>query len=315
VLGAGGFLGAAWSLGALSAMRDVLGWDPAQAGLMLGTSAGSVLAALLRAGHSVEALCAGQRRRTASARATQIPDTPALALDLDGEPSWPGLPRLGPGSVPLALRVARRPLAVSPRVLCAALLPRGRRPLTQLGALIGDVRWPDSTWVVALNYHTGARVPFGRPGSPHSSLARAVMASCAVPAWYEPVRIGQDPHVDGAVYSPCNADLLVDAGLDEVYVLAPMASVELDRPRTPLAWFERAWRRLATRRTLDEVERLRATGTRVRLLMPNAADLAVMGANMMDVGRRAEVLHTARASVLHQLRGGLRAPISSRCAA
>jgi len=155
--------------------------------------------------------------------------------------------------------------------------------------------------VVAMDYHTGEGVPFGRPGAPRVSLSRAVMASCAVPAWYRPVRIHRVPHVDGAVRSPCNADLLVPLGLDEVYVLAPMASLEPDRPRSALTWLERRWRRMATRRTMAEVSRLRAAGAQVRVLTPNAVDLETMGANMMDSSRRAEVLHTARDSVRRRL--------------
>jgi NTE family protein len=123
------------------------------------------------------------------------------------------------------------------------------------------------------------------------------MASCAVPAWYSPVRIGPVPYIDGGVCSPCNADLLAAADLDEVFVLAPMASVELDSPRSPLAWLERRFRRSVTKRLHRELGRLESRGTRVTLLTPNAADLAAMGVNMMDGARREEVLRTARDSV------------------
>jgi NTE family protein len=123
------------------------------------------------------------------------------------------------------------------------------------------------------------------------------MASCAVPAWYSPVRIGPVPYIDGGVCSPCNADLLAGADLDEVFVLAPMASVELDSPRSPLAWLERRFRRSVTKRLHRELGRLESRGTRVTLLTPNAADLAAMGVNMMDGARREEVLRTARDSV------------------
>ena len=46
VLGAGGVLGAAWTIGALTAVQDELGWDPREAEVLIGTSAGSVLALL-----------------------------------------------------------------------------------------------------------------------------------------------------------------------------------------------------------------------------------------------------------------------------
>jgi NTE family protein len=303
VLGAGGFLGAAWMLGALAAVQEATSWDAREADLMVGTSAGSVLTGLLRAGVSVDDLYGQHCGETVTDRLTALPDSPpaGLPFDLLDEPCWPGLPAFGFGSAPLVARVVKNPRRFSPTAVCAALLPRGRRSPTGIGKLIEDAgqsaRWPDGTWVVAMNYHTGARVPFGRPDSPVAPLARAVMASCAVPAWYSPVRIGPVPYIDGSVCSPCNADLLAEAELDEVFVLAPMASVELDSPRSPLAWLERRFRRSVTKRLHRELDELESRGTRVTLLTPNAADLAAMGVNMMDGARREEVLRTARDSV------------------
>ena len=50
VLGAGGVLGAAWTIGALDAVAREYGWDPREAEVLVGTSAGSVLAASLGCG-------------------------------------------------------------------------------------------------------------------------------------------------------------------------------------------------------------------------------------------------------------------------
>jgi predicted acylesterase/phospholipase RssA len=50
VLGAGGVVGHAFHAGALAALEDETGWDPRSADVIVGTSAGSVVAALLRAG-------------------------------------------------------------------------------------------------------------------------------------------------------------------------------------------------------------------------------------------------------------------------
>jgi NTE family protein len=310
VLGAGGFLGAAWMLGALAAVQDATGWDTRNADQLVGTSAGSVLTALLRSGVSVNELYDAHNAEKVTERLTALPDAPAptLRLDLRDEPCWPGLPQLGLGSVPLVMRAARSPLRLRPGALCAGLLPRGRRSLARIQSMIdgaGPISgWPNGTWVVAMNYHTGARVAFGREGSPTASISRAVMASCAVPAWYAPIRIEQVPYVDGGVCSPYNADLLIGEELDEVFVLAPMASLEPDRPRTPLIWLERLWRRAATKRLHRELSALRASGTQVTVLAPNATDLEVMGANMMDPARSHEVMRSARGSVSARLAAG-----------
>ena len=61
VLGGGGILGAAWMVGALKAVEEVHGFDPRTADYIVGTSAGSVLSALLGAGVSVEQLIDHQR--------------------------------------------------------------------------------------------------------------------------------------------------------------------------------------------------------------------------------------------------------------
>jgi NTE family protein len=311
VLGAGGFLGAAWTLGALSAVQQTAGFDVSGADLIVGTSAGSVLAMMLRAGLTVEQLCDAQLAQdspaqlSASARSgTDIPDAPLTLPDFNAEADW-RLPRPGLGSLPLLMHALRNPFRVAPAALCSALVPKGRRRLTSIGGLIDALHdgrdWPTGTHIVATDFQTGSRAVFGRGDGPRVSPARAVMASCAVPGWYEPVEVREVPYIDGAVYSPCSVDLLEDAGCDEVYVLAPMASVEPDRPTTTFGRLERAWRRIATNRTLAEVRKVRATGARVHLLTPDADDLTVMGANMMDVERRADVLLTAREGMVRRL--------------
>src|SRR5438105_13500032 len=50
VLGAGGVVGASWLIGALEALQDSTGWDPAEAEYIVGTSAGSVVGALTASG-------------------------------------------------------------------------------------------------------------------------------------------------------------------------------------------------------------------------------------------------------------------------
>src|SRR3954469_20397535 len=50
VLGAGGVVGASWLIGALEAVQDETGWDPSEAEMIVGTSAGSVVGALTASG-------------------------------------------------------------------------------------------------------------------------------------------------------------------------------------------------------------------------------------------------------------------------
>jgi NTE family protein len=149
------------------------------------------------------------------------------------------------------------------------------------------------TWIVAVDYDSGRRVVFGRSGAPSARLPEAVVASCSIPGWYRPAVIGGRRYVDGGVRSATSLGVLARAGVDEVYVLAPMASIVTDRPRKPHERLERALRALVTSALRRDVQALRGLGIRVTVLTPGPADLAVMGVNLMDPRRRRMVLETS----------------------
>jgi NTE family protein len=176
-------------------------------------------------------------------------------------------------------------------------------------------KWPTQPrpWIVTADYRSGRRVVFGRddfvqrPGEPprhirKASLADAVTASCSIPAWYPPTYIDGVPYIDGGTASNASVDLLVGTAVEEVYVIAPMASIDADRGRTMISRAERAIRRGITRGVLADVARLRAGGARVHVLTPEAPDLALMGVNMMNPEHRTDVLETAQRTASAQLR-------------
>lgn len=294
VLGAGGVLGAAWTIGALAALEAHTGADPREAEVLVGTSAGSVLASFLGCGIGVDVLLDHQRG-IVSAEAPDISYDP----DTDSGGALPPLPKPGIGSPRGVLSSAMHPWRVTPMGALSAILPQGRGSLAPVGQLVDAVcpkgAWAahPQTWVVAMDYDTGRRICFGRDGSPHAGLRDAVMASCAIPGWYAPVRIGGRRYVDGGTCSPTSLDLVARLGLDEVYVLSPMTSMEYDRPSGVAGKLERRFRRLSTKRLIGEVKKVAGTGTKVTLLGPGAEDLSVIGANLMDPTRRQEVLETS----------------------
>ncbi len=318
VLGGGGVLGFAWMLGALSALEEVAGFDARSVDVTVGTSAGSVAAALLGCGVPVEVTCRHHQGFAAD-------DDPPIAYDYATATAstLPPRPRLRPGSPRLLLDSLRRPGAVSPLVTLAGLLPVGRGTLAPLHDLIADVAqrsglgdaWPATPrpWIVAVDYRTGARIVFGRDtlapgpgGAPRivrrATLADAVTASCSIPAWYPPHVIDSVPYIDGGTASNASVDVLRSTTVSEAYVLAPMASVETDRPRSVAARVERAIRHGVTRRILADVAALRASGVRVCLVTPGPEDLEVIGINLMNPSRRTEVLETSRRTSAAQLR-------------
>ena len=293
VLGAGGVLGAAWSIGALCALERVTGVDVRTFDIVVGTSAGSVLAALTCAGVRPEELAQHQR-------GVPVEEGPLAGYTYDHDRatggSLPSRPKPGLGSHRLLMRSVRRPWSVTPMAAMSSLLPTGTGSLWTVRSLV-DAFTPEdawsphpNAWIVAMDYDTGRRVAFGRADSPPASLAEAVLASCAIPGWYAPVAIGGRRYVDGGTCSPASADLVIGQGLDEVVVLAPMASFEYDNPTAVPARVERSFRRSVSRRVVREAAKVRADGTRVTVLTPGRRDLEAMGANLMDPSRRIAVL-------------------------
>lgn len=306
VLGGGGVLGAAWMVGALSALQEVHSFDPRTADVIVGTSAGSIIAALLGAGISVQQMMDHQR----GIPVTQGP-LAGYSFDYDRATggSRPKRPRLlGPGSAKMITAGLRNVGKMPPIAAFSGFLPAGNGSLVRIGHLVDAITPMDewsphpNVWVVALDYETGKRVPFGRPDQPTAPLSLAVMASCAIPAWFHPVEIDGRTYVDGGTWSATNADLVAAAGLDEVYVVAPMVSFHSDRPTTLLTRLERRWRVQVTKRCLREVESVRATGAEVTVIGPGPEDLEAMGGNIMDLPRRLRVLEVSERTSREALR-------------
>ena len=134
------------------------------------------------------------------------------------------------------------------------------------------------------------------------------MASCAIPGWYAPVSVDGRRYVDGGTLSATSADLLAREGLDEVYVLAPMASFVSDQPRQVAARLERRLRRQVTRKLVRRPQAVSRGGAAVTVLTPGPEDLAEIGANMMDPRKRLAVLETS----LRTSRVALRRPAARR---
>lgn len=289
VLGCGGVAGGAWTIAALNNLEKQLQWDAREADILIGTSAGAVVAALLSAGVSVEQLMACQRGDADSGCAWQH--------DKDTGGALPPMPRLRTTAGNLLWKGLKGEISLL-TTLCG-LAPTGQFDMTPFRNLIDGViragEWtshPD-TWIMAVDTVTGQRVPFGKAGAPQAAMNDAVCASYGVPAWCPPVTIGGRDYIDGGVASPTSADMLAESDVEEVIVLAPMASLQMDNPRSPLARVERRVRRMMTGIVDKEVALLQAKGKRVLRLHPGPEDLEAIGYNMMDPARRTSVFNTA----------------------
>lgn len=299
VLGSGGVLGAAWTVAALSVLEEERGLSCVDVDVLVGTSAGSMVAAFLAAGVTPAEQCAHQRGQPWG-RLAEV----AFDYSLPDVRPAPLLPALA--SPQLVARCVRQPRAFGLHPLLAGLLPRGRSSFGPLAASVQAVlpEWPvePDLRIVAMDLLTGEREAFDASSENGLSPAQAVTASCAVPALFEPFAVDGRIYVDGGVRSNTSADLLADDGLDEVYVVAPMAHlVKAPGPPTVGRFLLRRWRGPQTAQILAEMEILRRAGVAVTLLAPTEEDLIVLGSNPMDPTRRLDVLettfHTARTAL------------------
>lgn len=292
VLGGGGVLGQAFHAGVLAAL-DELGWDPRAADVIVGTSAGSQIGALLRAGLSAADLAAGLAGDEVSPAGEAIL-TPVRAAGRLAEqtPGAGGSPR--PGSPRLLARLLVRPWTARPGLVLAGAVPAGRRAtdgfVTGLEPVLGPA-WPEADlWIPATRLGDGVRVVFGRPGSPPASVGQAVAASCAVPGFFTPATIDGVRYVDGGCGSATNLDLVAGAGVDLAVVSSPLSLAGVGPRRgvgLPARLLHRA--ELAT-----EAGRVRRSGARVVAFEPDPAVQLAIGPRSMDYGRVPEVVEAAR---------------------
>jgi NTE family protein len=285
-LGGGGLTGTAFHAGVLCALVEEVGWDARDAEVIVGTSAGSTAAALMRTGFPPADYVRRMTGQPMSAEGEAVlGGIPPLA-----EPLPAARMKRSPAAPDLVRAVARRPWRYRPGVAVAALLPAGTRPVDPGAARLRSLlpSWPTRPlWICAVDLADGCRMVFGRDAS--ASVGDAVAASCAVPGYFEPVLIDGRRFVDGGAYSLVSLDLLAGRGLDAVVVSAPLSTADrvAADPGNAL--------RLLARAQLDrEALRVRRGGTPVVVVQPDARMRRIMGANTMVAAKRPSVALAAR---------------------
>jgi NTE family protein len=244
VLGGGGHAGIAWEIGVVLGLLE-RGIDVSSADLLIGTSAGSIVATHLALDGNIDH--AVTRLSSPEAVATGARMGPAVLLRYLAAGLRPGTPA---SQRAWLSRGADRAAVIDEDSFVSAVA---------LG--IEDADWPDrDLMVTAVRADTGEAVAFTKDsGVP---LARAVAASCAVPLVYPPVTIHGHRYVDGGIRTVTNADMAVRC--DRVVVIAPVAFAirKAQRPRAQLA----------------------GLGPHVRstCVVPDERSLEAMGRNLLD---------------------------------
>lgn len=189
-----------WMAGLATGLR-LYGIDLAGADLIVGTSAGAIVAAVLAGGHDPSRLI--EPRRPPAEVAV---DQAALRAAMEAL-SDPGIERAA---------VARRAAAIG----AAANTRSEQSHVSLMSAVVGQQAWPSEPQlrITATDAATGRLTVFD--GAAGDSLARAVAASTAFPGIYPPVRVNGRTYIDGGVISPTNAGLAGAAQL--LVVIAPL---------------------------------------------------------------------------------------------
>ena len=292
VLGAGGTLGIAWLRGMVTGIEEAAGIDFRECEHFVGTSAGSVVASTLAAGHRVSEGNAMPRSQPDAAAAADEAD-PTAVRDVDGRwwraaraaAAWAGA--VTAPVAPAALKVTA-PGGAAVRAAVLSVGPKPRRRLTDLGRYVDGLgtRFDGRLRITGVEKARGRRAIFGAPGAPKATVSQAVLASCAVPWLFSPVEIEGREYVDGGVWSPTNIDAAPAGRGSEVLCLMPTANPAA--ARTPMGALRAATHAAA----LAEMQALRAKGARVRLVAPDAEAGRRMGFNLMD-GRKAKAAYLA----------------------
>jgi NTE family protein len=202
VLGGGGIAGIAWETGILYGLGD----DVLDVDLIIGTSAGSAVAAAVTSGVPLAELF---ERQTAPVPETAGQHTPpldrlmAIFAAAQGLPPEEGRRKLGE-------------LALSADTMSEDDWK------TRIGTGLPSHEWPSRRIAtVAVDTRTGEHRIFDRDSG--VDLLSAVAASCAVPGVYPPVTIEGKRYMDGGMRTVTNADLVAD--YDEILVIAPIPDV------------------------------------------------------------------------------------------
>jgi NTE family protein len=207
VLAGGGLAGIGWETGVLRGIADESPRTAKallEADVLVGTSAGSTVAAQLGSGLGLHALF---DRQTATPTAEL---NPGVGIEEIAELFFTAM------LTPNATTAEKLQKIGAIALLTATVTEAVRRDV--IAQRLPSHDWPDRVLrISAIDTETGELVTFDRNSG--VGLVDAVAASCAVPGVWPPVTIGDRRYMDGGVGSSVNTDLANDC--DVAVVLVP----------------------------------------------------------------------------------------------
>ena len=265
VLAGGGVAGIAWELGVLRGLQDAdsgLAGRVLAADLVIGTSAGSAVAAQITSGVPLADLYDRQLS----------PESAEIEVELDMEDLLARFTAAGAGA-PTQDDAMR---AIGALALDTDTVAEPVRKAA-IAARLPVPDWPDRPVLLpAIDALTGELTVFSRDSG--VALVDAVAASCAVPGIWPPVTINGRRYIDGGVGSATHADLA--AGYDRILVIVPAQPDQPDQAGP----FEQ----------LDgELERLKPG--RSHVVYADAASVDAFGTNPLSPATRPPAARAGRA--------------------
>jgi len=219
------------------------GVDLAEADVIIGTSAGSIVGTMLATGQNLDS------------------DAPTPPTNQGGAAPQPDPSRLTEVFTVLrdtSLEPAEARRRVGRLALTAETITE-QAHIAGISTLITARRWPDRTLLItAVDTETGELTVWDRAGD--APLPTAIASSCALPGVAPPITVNGRRYMDGGIGSGTNADLAT--GADVLVVVEPLAHLF---PREPL-----------------ERELAKAGAGTVITINPDQAALDAFGPNMGD---------------------------------
>jgi NTE family protein len=282
ILGGGGIVGVNWELGVLAALHTHADWDPATAVVFAGTSAGSMVGAIVALGNDLNKLV---DERTADAAppapATEPLGTGDVTSLLDPELMGLYLPQTGP---------------LEERARRAGQIALERQPMMReseyrslIALSVPSEAWPEADLrMTTVDCDTGETVILDRNSG--LDLVTAVAASCAVPTIFPPVEHDGRHFTDGP-RGPFIADLATEVGLDAIVFVGPRLLMEGGDEHAELDTLEADGMPIARITGGPEL-----MGMIMRLMDPGAAGTAALVGRADGEAEAAEVRRTLEAA-------------------
>ena len=246
VLTGGGIMGAAYEIGALTALDRLFarGFSTRRFDLYLGISAGSVIAALL-----ASRISAAQLFTAISTEQRSVFNWHRHNIY---QPDWRTLLR-GLIELPRKLLQVRRNYrhnrwVFNPRDLPHLLFeqfPAGifslepmQRYLCQAfrseGVCDDFAQLKSELYIPAYDLDRGRRVVFGTPGHRSLHICQAITASCAIPLFFRPYQVDDSSYVDGSSGLVTHLDIAIERGARLIVLVNPRVPFDNDPERACL---------------------------------------------------------------------------------